>query len=75
MTYQVNRSTVVRWLSQARHTLLKETERLLREHIALDGAEFSSVMRLVQSLLDLSLTRVFHSQRGAESKRGSTPRM
>jgi RNA polymerase sigma-70 factor (ECF subfamily) len=52
----VNRSTVVRWLADVREALFKETRRLLRERLRLNDSEFESLMGLVRSDLDLSIS-------------------
>jgi RNA polymerase sigma-70 factor (ECF subfamily) len=53
--YQVNKSTISRWLAECRARLLDETRRVLSEKLKLDPAEFDSMIALVQSRLDVSL--------------------
>jgi RNA polymerase sigma-70 factor (ECF subfamily) len=56
--YQVNASTVSRWLKKARETLLIEMQRLLREGPNLDPADLQSIVRLVGSQVDVSLSHL-----------------
>ncbi len=56
--YNVNRATAARWLQAARETVASETQRLLRERIALDDQEVLSLAALVASQLDLSLSQI-----------------
>jgi RNA polymerase sigma-70 factor (ECF subfamily) len=56
--YGVHRATVSRWLVQAKERLLTETRRALAERLASTESEADSVLRLVQSGLELSLSRV-----------------
>jgi RNA polymerase sigma-70 factor, ECF subfamily len=56
--YQVNASTVSRWLAKARETLLAEMQRFLRERQDLDPADLESMVRLVGSQVDISLSRL-----------------
>jgi RNA polymerase sigma-70 factor len=60
--YRVTRSTVSRWLSAARSEVLAETQRLLQQRLRLSPAEFHSLAGVVQSQLDLSLSRVLTSE-------------
>jgi len=59
--YGVHRSTVARWRVAARTTLFKETRRFFTEELKISGTEFDSVMRLIQSQLDVSLHRLLQS--------------
>jgi RNA polymerase sigma-70 factor (ECF subfamily) len=54
---RVSRATVARWLAEAREQILRDTLRLLRERLGLDEASMKSVLRLVQSQLDVSIHR------------------
>lgn len=60
--YQVNHSTVSRWLSAAKGTIQREAQRLLRERLGLSGEELVSLVRLLQSQLDLSLDAALRPQ-------------
>jgi RNA polymerase sigma-70 factor (ECF subfamily) len=55
--YGVHAATVRRWIEQARQTLLDETRKRLRHRLRLEASEFESLMVLVQSQLDVTLTR------------------
>lgn len=54
--YRVHRITVLRRLEQARRTLGKETYRLLATRLRLSRTELDSIMRLIRSQLDVSLS-------------------
>lgn len=56
--YRVHRATAFRWLTRARHRLLSRTRRDLAGRLALGRSELDSVMRLVDSQLDVSLARL-----------------
>jgi RNA polymerase sigma-70 factor, ECF subfamily len=57
--YKVHESTVARWVARCRETILQETRRKLSERLKLETGEFESLMGLVQSRLDLSISRYF----------------
>lgn len=52
----VHRATVVRWLSAARQSLLKETERLFRLRLDCTASEVQTLVRETHSQLDVSLS-------------------
>jgi RNA polymerase sigma-70 factor (ECF subfamily) len=54
----VNRSTVARWLADARSRVLDQARELLRARLRLSAREGESLLRFVRSRLDLSLRRV-----------------
>jgi RNA polymerase sigma-70 factor (ECF subfamily) len=54
--YRVHRATAARWVAEARETLLGETSRRISGKLGLKPAEFESMMNLMQSRLDVSLT-------------------
>jgi len=56
-SYNVNASTVSRWITKAKSTLLTEVQRDLRERLHVGTTEFHSLAALVGSKLDLSLAR------------------
>ena len=55
--YGVNRATVVRWLAKARAQLLAAIRRELRERTGAAAETCDSLLRLVQSQLDVSVLR------------------
>jgi len=56
--HRVNKSTVSRWLSKARETLLTETRRVMKERLRCSDKELESLLGLVRSQLDVSLERL-----------------
>ncbi|GMU06437.1 sigma-70 family RNA polymerase sigma factor [Corallococcus caeni] len=56
--FNVNQSTASRWLQSAQQDVHDETRRLLKERLDLSSQEFTSVLRSVESELDLSLSRI-----------------
>ncbi len=57
-TYRVDRSTVVRWLSQARSAVFDHTMQRLAQQLSLPAEDLRGLLSLVQSQLDLSLPRL-----------------
>ncbi|MBN2493829.1 MAG: sigma-70 family RNA polymerase sigma factor [Deltaproteobacteria bacterium] len=53
--YKVHRSTVSRWMHKIRKDLLKRTHRALAEQLEIDPREAHSIIRQVQSRLDVSI--------------------
>jgi RNA polymerase sigma-70 factor (ECF subfamily) len=53
--YQVHRATAARWLAKIRDDLVDDTRRRLSERLHLSDAEARSMIRLVQSELELSV--------------------
>jgi RNA polymerase sigma-70 factor (ECF subfamily) len=56
--YGVHRATVARWRAKARAALLNQTRRVFVGELDMESREFSSVMRLIESQFDLSLSRL-----------------
>jgi RNA polymerase sigma-70 factor len=56
--FQVNQSTVSRWLKSARQEVYEETKRRLQERLGLSSREFASFVATLDSELDLSLSQV-----------------
>lgn len=52
--FGVHRSTAARWLAEARQELLQKTRTALSHRLGLDDSEWESVMRLIESRLDVS---------------------
>ena len=62
--YQVHRATAARWLTAIREKLDRETRRLLRERQGLTDPEVDSLVRLVESRIEVSFRRVLGSALG-----------
>jgi RNA polymerase sigma-70 factor (ECF subfamily) len=56
--YGVNKSTVSRWMAQARSGIQDEVKRLLHARLRVRDTEVDSLYRLVQSDLHVSLVRL-----------------
>ena len=61
--FKIHRATAARQLSRAREVLREGTRQKLRERLRLSEAELRSVLKLVRSNLELSLSRVFAPER------------
>lgn len=59
--YGVHRATATRWLTRLRADLLKDTRKRLGAKLDAPDTELDSVIRLVQSRLDLSLHRMLQT--------------
>jgi RNA polymerase sigma-70 factor (ECF subfamily) len=55
--YSVHKSTISRWLAAAREELLAATRRRLEKRLKLTDSEYSSLVRMLESDLDVSLHR------------------
>jgi RNA polymerase sigma-70 factor (ECF subfamily) len=55
--YQVHRATAARWLAKLRERLSADTRAALMERLGADPGELDSIMRLIQSHLDVSIHR------------------
>lgn len=60
--YQVHRATVARWLTSIRAELLAGTGRVLRERLAMTGAEVESLLAKVDTHLSVSLDRLLKTR-------------
>jgi len=56
--FGVHRATVARWRADARARLFAETRKILVAELQVPEHEFESIMRLIQSQLDVSLPRL-----------------
>jgi RNA polymerase sigma-70 factor (ECF subfamily) len=63
--YRVDRSTVSRWLSDARRDLLDRTELQVRDRLGVAPAEFESMARLLTSQLEIDLPELLRTSGGA----------
>lgn len=59
--YSVHRTTAFRWIEKARKALLHATKDALMERLKVGQSQFLSIMRVVQSDLDLSMRRLLVS--------------
>lgn len=57
--YRVHQATASRWLDRARRTILAGTRRVLMEQLRVDRSEYESIMRLINSRLDVTLRSFF----------------
>ena len=55
--YRVNASTVMRWLERQKEVLFKETRRHLAHKLALTSSELDSLLKVLRSEIDVSLSR------------------
>ncbi len=53
--YRVHRATIARWLGRARTRLLRGTRAALRARLGVQVTELDSIMRLIESSLDVTL--------------------
>jgi RNA polymerase sigma-70 factor, ECF subfamily len=56
----VHRATAARQVARARERLTEETRRILRERLVVDPDELQSILRLIESQVDLSVRRLLH---------------
>jgi RNA polymerase sigma-70 factor (ECF subfamily) len=56
--YRVHRATVARWIADARAQLLERTHAVLRDQLSVGNDELHSIMRLIQSDLDVTVTHL-----------------
>ena len=55
--YRVHRATVARWIAHARELLLHQTRELLSRRVRVSNDELESILRLIDSQMDVSLHR------------------
>ncbi|MCA9668871.1 MAG: transcriptional regulator [Myxococcales bacterium] len=53
--YDVHRATAARWIARAREVLYEQTRDALRAMLDVDDSTYDSILRLIQSQLDLSI--------------------
>jgi RNA polymerase sigma-70 factor (ECF subfamily) len=61
--YGVHKATITRWRQRSRAALFTEIRRIFEREHDMPAREFESVMRLIQSQFDLSLTRILRDKR------------
>jgi RNA polymerase sigma-70 factor (ECF subfamily) len=59
--FRVNKSTISRWISNARQTVLDRTREALRSRLGATSSEIDSLLGGIQSQLDLSLSRILRA--------------
>lgn len=62
--HKIHRATAARWLTRVREELARRTRALLAAQLGLGERESDSVLRLIRSQLDLSLTRALGGREG-----------
>src|SRR5206468_1798121 len=55
--FKVHRATAARWLSKIRDDLVDRTRSMMADSLGVDTEEAASIVRLVQSQLDVSVVR------------------
>jgi RNA polymerase sigma-70 factor, ECF subfamily len=58
--YKVHKSTASRWISSARDRLVEQTRSFLAKRLNLPRAEVESLMRILQSQLEVTLERLLN---------------
>ncbi|HEY8211065.1 MAG TPA: sigma-70 family RNA polymerase sigma factor [Myxococcaceae bacterium] len=56
--YKVHRTTVTRWIQQARASLVANTRQLLTQRLQISGRELESLVRSLGSRLDFSISQI-----------------
>lgn len=62
--FQVHRATAARWLAAVREQLFKATRRGLMTRLRIDGREFESLMRVIQSRFEISVCEILRTPAG-----------
>ncbi len=73
VVYQVHRATAARWISKAREELATKTRAHLRERLNISDSQFQSIVRLIESQMDLSMERLLATAHGDESQEEEKP--
>ncbi len=71
--YGMHRATVVRHLARIRERIFARTKRALQGELKIDDREFSSLLGLVQSRLDVSVTSLLRDEITPPASSSSTP--
>ncbi len=58
LLYGVHRATAARWMASARTALFNKTRRVLTEQLKISREEFDGIMRLIESQLEVSMSRL-----------------
>jgi RNA polymerase sigma-70 factor (ECF subfamily) len=62
--FQVHRATAARWLAAVREQLFKATRSGLMTRLRIDGREFESLMRVIQSRFEISVCEILRTPEG-----------
>ncbi|WP_245919803.1 sigma-70 family RNA polymerase sigma factor [Melittangium boletus] len=65
--YRKNQSTLSRWLKRARKKVRDETKRLLCERLGLNSKDFESLLLMLGSQLDLSVSQILREEDDSSS--------
>ena len=57
--YGVHRATAAKWVAQAREELRQNTKDVLKAQLGVESVEYRSIMRLIDSNLDMTLQHFF----------------
>lgn len=69
--YGVHRATAARWLEAARQAVVAQIKLGMMERLKIHGEEYESIMRLIQSGVDLSISRNLGGQSDLEPEEES----
>jgi RNA polymerase sigma-70 factor (ECF subfamily) len=60
--YRVHETTVLRWMAQARETVVETVRTVLLRTLRLSPGEFNELLALMRSQLDVSVRRLLDSK-------------
>lgn len=64
VAFSVHRATAARWLASVREGLFKSTRRELMARLHIDGREFESLIRVIQSRFEISVCEILRTPAG-----------
>ena len=64
VAFSVHRATAARWLASVREGLFKRTRRELMARLHIDGREFESLIRVIQSRFEISVCEILRTPAG-----------
>ena len=64
VVYQVHRATAARWIAKARENLASKTRNHLRSRLRISEDQFASIVRMIESQMDLSIERLLATADG-----------
>jgi RNA polymerase sigma-70 factor (ECF subfamily) len=59
--YRVHHATVARWIGKARERIQHATKAEMMRRLQLRGADVSAIVRMIQSQIDVSITRLLRA--------------